>query len=95
MDWEEQLAIGELQRLSKDKLFLVEHQIKKCLCQIEGCNGFTKIFDFGISPEFYTRWGWKDLNYMKYFCSKHQYRHRIKGNFKSKKGFAIKHIIDF
>lgn len=67
---EEQEAIQALKSMSKDALSLVDHDVLKWVCQGLDCQGYTKIKDFGVSPWYYTRWGWLNLEKHYLHCSR-------------------------
>lgn len=68
---EETAAIMELQAMSKDELLKVDHDTVKWHCCIEGCDRFTRLLDFGISPIFYFRGRWLNIYQRIWICGKH------------------------
>lgn len=74
MDAEEQEAINELKAMSREELDNVEYTLKKWICGCKGCNGGTKVRDYGIYPEYY--WprkdkGWMNVHASFFMCGKH------------------------
>lgn len=61
-------------QLDRESLDRIDFDLKKWCCQCKKCDNHTKIRDYGIAPYyFHTRkgWGWNNLYYQYYLCSKH------------------------
>jgi hypothetical protein len=61
----------DIKKLPKERLLLIEHDIYKWVCCAEGCNGYTRVKDYGESPFYLTRWGWLALTDQVLYCSRH------------------------
>lgn len=70
MNKEEQTARAELMSMSKEQLALVDHDVLRWVCQGVDCAGYTKIKDYGISPWYWTRWGWLNLEHHYLHCAR-------------------------
>jgi len=57
--------------LPAEKLEFVPHDVLKWQCSAEGCNRYTRIKDFGISPYYRDKSKWTDLSCTILLCSKH------------------------
>lgn len=94
MEQEEELAVNALKRMSKAELELVDHDKKKWLCHVEGCPNGTTVKDFGIEPEYYSRWGWIKVGVWYFICGKHNKLEKKGGLFLHKPNTVADRIID-
>ncbi len=93
---------GEIFLLSKEELEKVEHTIVREVCCAEGCNRYTRIKDYGISPIFYSpkstvngiKTPWVDCSRTFFLCAGHWkiYENRP-GMIKLKPGNSIDYIV--
>jgi hypothetical protein len=89
----EQEAIAELKAMTADRLALVDHDVVKWHCSALGCERFTRIKDYGISPVYYAFRRFLDLREFTFLCPKHwQYHKRVPEKLKYKTGPGIDHI---
>jgi hypothetical protein len=65
------METDDITKLPFVKLQLIDHDVYKWSCCIEGCEHFTRIADFGESPLFYHRKKWNDLSKLVWYCGKH------------------------
>lgn len=82
-----------IRTLPEDRLATLMPETLKWRCCIEGCDRFSRIQDFGISPVYRWRKGWLDLSKHRYFCGKHwQYFKRVPSKLNYKEGSGFSHV---
>lgn len=73
--FEDQLAYAlMLREMPVEELMKIPYSIVKWPCQCKRCTNGTKVYDFGISPWFFSprkRWGWNNLVDRYLICGKH------------------------
>lgn len=57
--------------LDKESLDQIVYDQKKWICQCKDCIRGTMVRDYGISPFFFWRNKWVNLNYTYFMCAKH------------------------
>jgi hypothetical protein len=60
-----------IRSLPEDRLEMLEPELRKWRCCIEGCDRFSRIKDFGISPIYRWRKKWFDVTHTVLYCGKH------------------------
>lgn len=96
-------CVAYLKNLKPEELQVIPFEIKKWTCCVEGCKGFTRIKDFGISPIFLCfRKKWINLEHCVFYCSKHwplcKKSIKLKRNYQPDEGFkpgaGIEHVTE-
>ena len=88
-----------LKSQSKEELDKVEHSTVKWACRVKGCNHYTRISDYGVSPYFqWRKREWVNLETQVLDCNKHWKQFEKNGyppetNAVFKEGPGIMHLI--
>lgn len=89
--------VANIKNLPDDELEMVPYDKKRLQCSVLGCNRFTNVKDYGISPEYYCFGQWHNLNEILFFCPKHwkifKSYNRDHSIFEYKEGPALNHLI--
>ena|SRR5882757_1693300 len=89
MDSDYLQAIGDIKKMDRYQLSLVDHSKHTLECCVEGCRKYWNVKDFGISPWFLIRGKWYDLLNANYSCDKH---FKLSKDFPPKKDNCIQRL---